>query len=324
MGREPMSEANSESLSDLRQMLRIRRFEEVVRDLRTSGDVVGSVHLCIGQEAIAVGAVGELDLVCDAVFATYRGHGWAIACGATLQGLFAELLGRENGINGGRGGSAYFADPEHGFYGENSIVGAGAPIATGAALAALYDGSRRVVLCVFGDGAMNQGAVHEAMNFASVMEVPIVFLVENNGYSELTPIRDMVRVPTLVERSAAYGFGGERVDGNDVLAIRDVVGAAVADAREGRGPWMVEAMTERLVGHYIGDAETYRAPGEVDAAWDREPIARLRTALHGAGVDDGVLDVLAAEVNAEVKSACERALLAPLANPSRAKEAVYA
>jgi TPP-dependent pyruvate/acetoin dehydrogenase alpha subunit len=315
---------DQELINDYRQVLRIRRFEEEVRDLRTSGEIVGSVHLCIGQEAVPVGAVHELDLSRDAVFATYRGHGWAVACGTPLEALFAELLGRESGVNGGRGGSAYFSDPDHGFYGENSIVGAGAPIATGAALAARYDGSGRVVLCVMGDGAVNQGSVHEAMNFAAVTGAPVVFVIENNRYSELTPTRDMVRVARLVDRAACYGLGAEQVDGNDVLAVRDAVGAAVTQARDGGGPGLVEAMTERLVGHYIGDAETYRAPGELEAAREREPVVRLRAELLGAGVGTDVLDDVAREVDGELLAARQGALGAPVADPGTARRSVYA
>jgi pyruvate dehydrogenase E1 component alpha subunit len=314
----------SDGLADLRLMLRIRRFEEAVRDLRVAGDIVGSVHLEIGQEAIPVGTVSELDFSRDAVFATYRGHGWAIACGSQLQALFAELLGRRTGLNGGRGSSAYLSDPDHGFYGENSIVGGGAPTAVGAALAARYDGSGRVAIAVIGDGALNQGSVHEAINFAAVLSAPIVFIVENNGYSELTPIRDMVRIERLADRAAAYGLPAEQVDGNDPIAVRDAVGAAVLEAREGTGPSLVEAITERVVGHYIGDAEGYRPEGEVARAALREPIVRLRQWLASEGVDTAVLEALDQEVKDEIVLARDRALADPLADPATAKDAIYA
>jgi pyruvate dehydrogenase E1 component alpha subunit len=245
--------------------------------------VIGSVHLCIGQEAIPVGVCAVLEPR-DAVFATYRGHGWALARGVAPEAMFAELLGRAAGCNGGRGGSAYLSSARDGFYGENSIVAGSAPIAVGAALAAKFDGSGRVSVVAFGDGALNQGSMHEAMNFASAFALPVVFVCENNRYSELTPIADMVADPELWHRAAAYGMPGLRVDGNDVAAVRAAAQEAVDRARSGAGPSLIEAMTERLVGHYIGDAEQYRPVGEVESAREREPIVRLDAALVAAGV----------------------------------------
>jgi len=302
-------------------MLRIRYFEEKVQELHDSNAIVGSTHLCCGQEAIPVGAREALRPD-DPVFATYRGHGWAIASGVPIDGLFAELLGRQSGICGGRAGSAYLTAPDHGFYGENSIVGAGAPIATGAALAARFQGSGRVALSVFGDGAMNQGAVHEALNFASVFELPIVFVCENNGYSELTPIASMVRTTRLCERASAYGMPGVQVDGNDVVAVREAVREAADAARSGGGAALVEAMTQRIVGHYIGDAQQYRAPGELAEALADEPIARLRRLLETEGGDQVL--AIDREVQEEVAAAAERALSAPLSDPAEVREGVYA
>jgi pyruvate dehydrogenase E1 component alpha subunit len=264
----------TQKLRDLRDVWRIRLLEEKVKDLRLAGDVVGSVHLAIGQEAGPVGACSVLEEK-DALFATYRGHGWALARGVPPAAILAELLGRATGVNGGRAGSAYFSAPEHGFHGENSIVGAGAPLAVGAALAGKHDGSHRVAMVVFGDGAMNQGAVHESMNFASAFDLPVVFVCENNEYSELTPIRDMVRSDVLAERARAYGMIGERIDGNDPAVVRDRVGDAIEIAREGGGPTLLELMTQRLVGHYIGDMEQYRQPGEMERLAEQEPAARL-------------------------------------------------
>jgi TPP-dependent pyruvate/acetoin dehydrogenase alpha subunit len=316
--------AAEELLAHLAAIWRIRAFEERVRDLRRDGDVVGSVHLCIGQEAIPVGACQALDLRRDTVFATYRGHGWALACGASLEAMFGELLGRATGTNGGRAGSAYLSDPDHGFYGENSIVGAGAPIACGAALAAKFDGSGRVALTDFGDGAMNQGAVHEAMNFAAAFDLPVVFLVENNRYSELTPIGDMVRNARLADRAAAYGIPGERIDGNDPVAVADAVSRAATAAREGSGPTLLEAMTERLVGHYIGDMELYRAPGELEAAMANEPVTKLRRRLLELGVSESQLDDVEGRARQEVAAATEAALAAPWPDPAAVREHLYA
>lgn len=307
-----------------RMMWRIRLFEEKTRDLKISGDASGSVHLCIGQEAIPVGALRGLERGVDAVFCTYRGHGYAIACGSDLMALFAEILGRSSGVNGGRGGSAYLSDPSNNFYGENSIVGAGAPHAVGAALAARYDGSGRVALSAFGDGAMNQGAVHEAMNMAGAFKLPVVFLLENNYYSELTPIAAMVGDPDLFRRANSYGFEGVRIDGNDPLTVMAAVSAARQRAAEGGGPTLIEAMTERLVGHYIGDVQQYRPAGEIEAARTREPLVVCESKLLGLGFDEVQLREIEVQERAIVDAAAAEAMEAPFADPSTALEFVYA
>jgi len=309
--------------AELTAMRRIRGFEEWVRELSLAKQIVGSVHLCIGQEAIPVGACAVLEPQ-DAVFATYRGHGWALARAVPMVGAFAELLGRATGLNGGRGGSAYFTAPRYGFYGENSIVAGGLPIAIGAALAARYDGSGRVTVVAFGDGATNQGAFHEAMNFAAAFALPVVFVCENNGYSELTPIADMVGEPDLWRRAEGYGMPGERIDGNSVDAVRNAMARSVRQARSGDGPSFVEAMTERLVGHYIGDAEQYRMPGEVESAWRREPIGRLQRELIGAGMSEEDCTAAIAAADAEVASAANEALAAPMAAVEDVREHLYA
>lgn len=311
-------------LDVLEVMHRIRETEETITRLRLSEDIVGSVHLCNGQEAIYAGAVRALELSRDAVFPTYRGHGWAIACGVPPEAVLAELLGRESGISGGRGGSAYFTAPAYGMYGENSIVGAGAPIACGAALAGRFDGSGRVAVASFGEGAMNQGAVHEAMNFAAAMTLPVVFLVENNTYSELTATRDVVRNDQFFRRASAYGMAGVRFDGNDPDAVRDAVADAVERCRNGAGPVLLEAMTQRIVGHYIGDVQHYRPAGELDAAIAAEPIARAERMARAAGVGDAELAALRQRVVDEVDRAAQAALAAPLADPATVEEHVYA
>ena len=313
-----------ELLKQLELMARIRYFEEEVLARHTAGDIVGSVHLCNGQEAIYVGSVQALNLPVDKVFSTYRGHGWAIACGVPIERLFAELMGRESGINGGRGGSAYFTAPWYGFMGENSIVGAHAPIATGAALAAAFDGSDRVVLCALGEGAMNQGSVHEALNFASIRSAPVIFLVENNGYSELTPTSEMVRIDRLYRRGSGYGISAVRIDGNNPDTMRKTIAAAAEQARAGGGPALVEATTQRIVGHYIGDAQQYRPAGEVDNALADEPIARALEALGACGVLSDELDRLLAQVREDVSNAAVAAASDSPADPSSVMEHLYA
>lgn len=316
---------STELLPDLYNMMfRIRRFEEKVADLRATGHIAGSVHLENGQEAVSVGIVAALELSRDALFPTYRGHGYTLACGVPPQRLFAELLGRETGINGGRGGSAYHFAPSYGMYGENSIVGAGTVIAAGAALAAQFDGSGRVSVAAIGDGAMNQGSVHEAFNFAAIRKLPVVFVIENNGYSELTPTATMVGIDKLFTRAWSYGFTGSRVDGNDVLAMRSTMLDAVSTARRGDGPVLVEALTTRLVGHYIGDAQHYRPKGDIEAALKREPLVVSRRLLQEQGHDEASLSAAEKVIEAEINLAAERALEEPLADPITVGDHLYA
>jgi pyruvate dehydrogenase E1 component alpha subunit len=311
------------AMQALERMYRIRLFEEVVTELRAKQAIVGSVHLCIGQEAIPVGALSALTPE-DRVFATYRGHGWALACGVPPFLLFAELLGRQAGVCQGRGGSAYFSAPDWGFYGENSIVGAGAPIATGAALAAKFEGKNRVCIVTFGDGAMNQGGIHEAMNFAAYLDLPVIFVCENNKYSELTPIADMVRMPELYKRAASYGMPSVRLDGNDPACVHDAVAEFARAARGGKGPALIEAMTQRLVGHYIGDIQAYRPRGELREIAKVEPIVRQRQSLESMGKSVADLDAVRDAVKAEIDEAVDRAILAPLADTKTVREHVYA
>jgi len=296
----------------------IRRFEERLVELKADGLIQGSMHLCNGQEAIPVGACASLKPH-DALTVTYRGHGWAIARGLALDQLFAELQGRASELSGGLGGSPYFCSARHGFLGENSIVGAGVPIAMGAALASRFDGSNSVSLVAIGDGALNQGAVHEALNMAGTMRLPLLVVVENNVYSELTPVRDMIATPTLVERASIYGMASETVDGNDVDAVEGAVLRAVDQARNGDGPSLIEAHTERLVGHYDLDPQHYRPSGEVEDAMTREPVRRLR---------EVVGDAEGNRIDAEIEQALDAALAAsrqvPPPTPAMVTENLYA
>lgn len=316
-----LRECDARRMQDLdlyEAMLAIRRFEERVSDLRLAGDITGSVHLEIGQEAIPVGALMALRPG-DPVFSTYRGHGWALASGSSLASLFAELLGREAGVNGGRGGSAYLSDVSHAFYGENSIVGAGAPIACGAALAAQRMQSGAVVLTVFGDGAMNQGSVSEALNFASAGKLPVIFMCENNRYSELTLLSDVVANDQLYERGGPYRIPSVRIDGNDPRAVAAAVSEAADRGRSGDGPSLIEAMTERIAGHYIGDHEQYRKPGELERIRADEPLARL--ARHLPEPDVASVEQRMAELMSRTSSS---ALEAPLADVGSVLDHVYA
>ena len=301
----------------------IRRFEERANELRDSGEITCSLHLCIGQEQVAVGARAALTDA-DVVVATYRGHHWAIACGVPLDSLFAEFLGRTAGVNGGRGGAGLLMSPRHGFLGETGIVGAGAPIAAGAALASRYDGSGRVSLVSFGDGAMNQGAVHEAMNFAAVFDLGVIFLCENNGYAEYTPTESMFRIGSLADRAPAYGFGGVTVDGSDVRAVHEVVAAAADRARSGKGPTFIDVHVRRLEGHHTHDPEHYR-PKDEKAAWRAEdPLATFRRQLLTAGTAPDALARLEREVDEANERALARATASPPSDPGSVAEHLYA
>ncbi|NCT96100.1 MAG: thiamine pyrophosphate-dependent dehydrogenase E1 component subunit alpha [Comamonadaceae bacterium] len=321
---EPLAaDAVSEALALLLTMHRIRFLEEKISELRRQGDIQGSVHLCIGQEAIYAGACAALQRG-DRVFSTYRGHGWALACGVPSEGILAELLARETGVCRGRGGSAYFSAVDWGFYGENSIVGAGAPIACGAALASLHAGDGAIAVTAFGDGAMNQGAIAEAMNFASYQRLPVMFVCENNTYAELTPIAETVRDPALFKRARAFGMDGVRIDGNNVHEVKTCVAHYAKQLRDGKGPVLIEMMTQRLVGHYYGDMQSYRPAGEVTQAKLHEPIVRLRERLRRSGVSEDTLDAQSANAALDIQQATQRALEAPLAAEATVMEHLYA
>jgi TPP-dependent pyruvate/acetoin dehydrogenase alpha subunit len=299
-----------------RQMCTIRRFEEQAMALVQSREITGSVHLCIGQEAIPAGACASLQPG-DAVIGTYRGHGWAVARGVPLPELFAELLGRASALNGGRGGSPYLMAPRHGYLGENSIVGAGLPMAAGAALARKLRGTGTASVVSIGDGAMNQGAVHESLNLAAVLGLPLLLVVENNGYAEMTPADALTAVPAH-ERAAAYRMRGEVVDGNDPAAVAEAVHELRAEVIAAQRPALLEAMTQRLVGHYSGDAQAYRPPGELAAARRADPITRLAERL------GEVATAVDQAVEADVRAALDQARTVPFPDPALATSGIYA
>ena len=315
--------APTELLDTYRSMVTIRRFEERVLELRRADVFAGSIHLCAGQEAVPVGALAALDRD-DRVVATYRGHGWALACGVPLERLMAEVCQRATGVNGGRGGSAHLMAPEFGLLGENSIVGGGMPIAAGAALAAQVAESGRVAAVSIGDGATSQGATHEALVFAAYRKLPLVVVCENNGWSEMTPIDRIVPVADLSARAAGLGIAGASVDGNDPIAVRDAVAEAAARARAGDGPTFIEARCHRLWAHYNGDAEHYRPAADRDAAQAADPVASLRDRLAEAGVAESELAALEREATDLVDAAAREAETAPGPDPAGARAHVHA
>lgn len=287
---DPLSPLSTEQFDLARRWLRdiafIRAFEAAAQRLSTTDPptIKGSLHLCAGQEAVPVGAAAAL-APDDQIVATYRGHGWALAAGVEPRSLLAEICHKESGINGGRGGSAYFMAPWTRFIGENSIVGAGTTIACGIALANALQGSSRIVVVTIGDGAMNQGSVHEAMAWAAVRSLPVVFIIENNGWCELTATSDMFRVSRLAQRAAGYGIPSATLAGNDPFAVRDAVAVAAARARQGAGPTVLEFVVPRLWGHYNRDIEHYRPSADRAAAAARDPLPLLARRLVRAGAE---------------------------------------
>jgi 2-oxoisovalerate dehydrogenase E1 component len=316
-------ELPAESLLEAyRRMTLIRVFEERVSELYRNSEVPGFVHLSIGQEAAAVGACWPL-AVTDVITSNHRGHGHCLAKGLAPEPMMAELLARATGTNQGLGGSMHIADPDLGIFGANGIVAAGAPIAGGAALAAKLRGQHGVVVSFFGDGAVAQGAFHEAANLAALWRLPIVFFCENNGYAEFSPIADQHPVP-LAARAAGYGLDYVAVDGNDVEAVAGVMIEAVRRIRAGGGPVFVEAATYRWHGHYEGDPEKYRGPEELERWQQRDPLVITRARLLGRGVGPDALDRIEAQVRTRIDAAVDAARQAPPPDPSVLRSSVYA
>ncbi len=262
--------SNSDLVEMHRRMLLIRGFEERVAALYRDGEIPGFVHLSIGQEATAVGACWPLRPA-DVITSTHRGHGHCLAKGLDPLGMFAELMGKDEGTNRGRGGSMHIADPNLGIFGANGIVAAGLPIAMGAATAAQLRADGGVAVAFFGDGAAAQGAFHEALNLAAVWQLPAVFFCENNGYAEFSPASTQHAAP-LEQRAAGYGVEYVAVEGNDVVATASLMGEVVGAVRDGHGPVIVEAATYRWHGHYEGDPQRYRSPEELREWQERDPL----------------------------------------------------
>lgn len=268
----------------LRRMMEIRLVEEAVQKLFSDGEIRGSTHLCNGQEAVAVG-VAAATRPDDAVTCTYRGHGHALALGMTAQTLLGELCGRSTGCAGGIGGSMHLVDPEIGLFPTFAIIGAGLPVACGAALAALVNETDQVAVAIFGDGASNIGAFHESLNFAAVKRLPVVFVCENNLYGEYSHIEFTTPISDIASRADSYGMPGVIVDGQDVDSVMDATSSAVLRARQGLGPTLLEMKTYRYSGHSRSDPATYRPAGELDEWLTRDPIELLSAKL----VDENLL-----------------------------------
>ena len=307
--RSDVLEDRDHALRLFRQMALIRRFEERTEEQYTRARIGGYCHLAIGEEAASVGAIDALEDG-DALFASYRDHGTALAVGSPAAAVMAELFGKETGLAHGRGGSMHLLDVERRFFGGWGIVGAHLPIATGTALAFEHRELPHAVLCQFGDGAVATGSFHEALNLAAVWKLPIVFQAINNLYGMGTSVEQSNAQPDLAKHAAAYRMHGERVDGNDVLAVREAAARLLHEARADRRPALLETVTYRYRGHSVADAgKVYRTPEEVQSWRERDPITRYGLLLGErdlATAED--LEAVWEEVATEVKEAIDRAL----------------
>jgi pyruvate dehydrogenase E1 component alpha subunit len=315
--------SREEQIRLLRKMLEIRMFEEEVQRLYERGLIRGSTHLCQGQEAVVVGACCAMSLG-DTMTCTYRGHGAVLAMGAAIDRAFGELIGRGPGLCGGKGGSMHLTDVEVGAYGSFAIVGAHLPIAAGLAFAAQYRGTDRVSTCFFGDGATNIGAFHESLNLASIWSLPTIYICENNLYGEYSPLRTTTPIGRLADRAASYGMPGVQVDGNDLTAVMNTVATAIARARRGLGPTLIEALTYRHKGHSRADPATYRPAGELEAWLLRDPIELFKQQLRDEGVDEVTLEEVHSAARLEVDAAAARARAWPDPDETALLEDVWA
>jgi TPP-dependent pyruvate/acetoin dehydrogenase alpha subunit len=307
------------------QMAKIREFEEKVNELYMKALMPGLAHLYSGQEAVAVGVCEALNLD-DYITSTHRGHGHCLAKGAAVDRMFAELLGKEAGFCKGKGGSMHIADPDSGNLGANAIVGGSMGIATGAALSAKMRGSGQVAVCFFGDGAVAQGLLYEVMNMAALWKLPVIYVCENNNYSEYTH-RTETLAGEITARARAFGIHAETIDGQDVQLVQETMQKLVDRARRGEGPAFLECLTYRYYGHHVGDINrTYYRSKEEEQEWrdNRDPLKLLAEKLITQKLtDQAVLDKILTDVAAEVESGMQFAINAPFPNPSEVNEDVY-
>jgi acetoin:2,6-dichlorophenolindophenol oxidoreductase subunit alpha len=325
MARMQSATGDTHSMTGMwRQMLRIRRFDEAATRLLRAGQMPGVLHLTTGQEAVVAGssaAMGPDDLL----IGTHRNHGYPIARGGDLRPLMAEVLGKATGVCSGRGGEMHLIDPSVGAFFSSAILGSGLPVAVGTALTSQLLRSGRVTLATFGDGASNEGAVHESMNLAAIWKLPIVFLCENNGYAVTVPASYAVSVRDIADRAAAYGMPGVVADGSDPVAVREAVQAARDRAGAGEGPSLVEAKTYRTVDHAENlPSQPYRPEEEVESWRKRDPLTSFRGLLVEAGLATaGELDKIEQDVGEEVAAAVKFASDSPFPEPAALWEHMY-
>jgi TPP-dependent pyruvate/acetoin dehydrogenase alpha subunit len=307
----------------LRNMLQIRAFEEALYRSFMSEKMPGTMHQTNGQEAIAVGVGANLRHG-DVMTSTHRGHGHAIVKGVSINALMAEMYGRKTGISLGMGGSMHLFDLGSGFLGTTGVVGAGVPIAVGAGLALQLEGNGAVAIAFMGDGAMNQGAVHEALNLAAVWKLPVIFVCENNGYAVSYPANKAFAIHRIAERAAGYGMPGTTVDGNDVAAVYIAAQEAIDRARSGSGPSLIEGVTYRQRGHSRFEPGAYRPEGELERWKTRDPVDLFQAALQKEGrMEKEEIDAMKVAVEEEIQTALRFAKTSPMPSVNDALGLVF-
>lgn len=305
------------------QMTRIRMVEEKLMEVFSGGEIPGFLHVCIGQEATPVAVCSHLTET-DYMATTHRGHGHALAKGIDLQRFMAELFGRRNGPCRGRSGSMHLADAGRGIIGANGIVGGGIPIAVGAAFAAKYKKSDQVTVCFFGEGATGEGTFHESLNLAALMHLPIVFVCENNRWAEFTPQALHMPIRNVAERVAAYDIPSKTLP-NEFVAIHEAAAEMVSRARDGRGPSLLEVQSARWHGHYVGDAQKYRTPEDIEAAKAEDCLADFeKMLLKKKFLDPKAIQRIRSSIQAEIDSAVEFARSSPKPEPAELMEELWA
>jgi TPP-dependent pyruvate/acetoin dehydrogenase alpha subunit len=305
-----------------RALWRIRLFEDQVQRLAAVGEVPGFPHLSTGQEAVAVGVCAHLSRE-DVLFTSHRGHGHVLAKGSDLQATLAEILGRQDGLCRGRGGSMHLVDAANGVLGATGVVAGNLSLAAGAAWAAQAQGKQNISVVFFGDGATGAGAFHETLNLAALWQLPVLFVCENNGYAEFTSREEHSKVTHVSSFAAPYAIPTKTIDGNDLLAVYASAGEAIDMLRGGKGPYLLECMTFRLAGHFVGDAQQYRSKEELAANRDKCPIERLKRHLLERGITNDELDTIGDDARREVQQAADRARAAPHPDAATVLEDVY-
>jgi acetoin:2,6-dichlorophenolindophenol oxidoreductase subunit alpha len=305
-----------------RALWRIRIFEGQVQRLAAAGEVPGFPHLSTGQEAVAVGVCAHLTRE-DALFTSHRGHGHTLAKGSDVEATFAEIIGRDSGLCRGRGGSMHLVDAAHGMLGATGVVAGNLPLAAGAAWAFQMRGERSISVVFFGDGATGAGVFHETLNLAVLWRLPLLFVCENNGFAEFTSREEHSNVKHVSAFAAPYGMPARTIDGNDLLAVHAAAGDAIASLRRGSGPYLLECMTYRLAGHFVGDAQHYRSKEELAAVKEKCPIERLKRHLILQGAKESELDAIGEEARQEILGAVERARASPRPDPATVLDYVY-
>jgi pyruvate dehydrogenase E1 component alpha subunit len=314
------------SLEDWQQMYRmlwrIRLFEGQVQRLAAAGEIPGFPHLSTGQEAVAVGVCSQLETG-DVLFTSHRGHGHVLAKGSDPEATFAEILGRATGLCGGRGGSMHLVDASHGVLGATGVVAGNLALAAGAAWAAQALGKANISVVFFGDGATGAGAFHETLNLAALWRLPVLFVCENNGVAEFTSREEHSNVKFVSAFAAPYDIATQTIDGNDLPTVHAAARVAIDALRAGNGPYLLECMTFRMAGHYVGDMQQYRSKEEIAAMREKCPIERLRRYLVGRGVAAEQLDAIGEQMSVDVRAMVDRARAAPRPDPAGVLEHVY-